>query len=497
MKKRAKAIMIQGTGSGVGKSVLTAALCYLFKKQGIKVAPFKAQNMSLNSFATLDGLEMGRAQVYQAEACGLEPDVRMNPILLKPSADNCSQLILMGKPHSNHNAKNYYKLHQKHRAIAQKAYDSLAAEYDLIVLEGAGSPAEINLQKRDIVNMQMAEYADARVIIVGDIDKGGVFAWMKGTCDLIPLPYQSLINGFIINKFRGDYNLLKPGIKMFEKMVKQKVLGVIPYSHNLIVDEEDAVPANITTNSPLADNVIIGIIYLPHISNFTDFTPLAAEQDVSIIFARTPLELEQCDCIILPGSKATLSDANTLKQHGWFDKIQSLHKRGITIMGICGGYQMLGSKILDPSGLESEVHKIDGIGLLPIVSTIDNEKILRRVKYNLQKNEIFNTDCQICGYEIHMGKTEITDKLIPLVDSDDLSLCVISTNMQVIGTYFHGFFDDDTTRRAFINCLRRRKGLLTLTQQLNYASFRQEQFHNLAALVENNCDIKQLYALIS
>ncbi|MEW5944721.1 MAG: cobyric acid synthase [bacterium] len=497
MSGKAKAIMVQGTGSGVGKSVLVAALCFIFREKGIKVAPFKAQNMSLNSFVTTGGHEMGRAQVYQAEASGLEPDVRMNPILIKPSADNCSQVILMGKPAGNSDAKNYYGNHERHREIVRRAYDSLAAEYNVIVLEGAGSPAEINLQQRDVVNMSMAEHAAAGVLIVGDIDKGGVFAWMKGTFDLVQPRHRTLIKGFLINKFRGDVSLLEPGIRKFEKMVKRRVLGVIPYSHDLMVDEEDAVPIILTTTSTLPDHVTIGVVYLPRMSNFTDFIPLAREPDVSLCFARSPNELDKCDCVIIPGSKATLADAVVIKQAGWFEKIRDLHRRGVAIVGVCGGYQMLGRKILDPHGIESEIAETDGLGLLPIVSRIEGDKILRRVERRMLDGEIFDDSCLVRGYEIHMGRTDVAGEVALLVDSGDEPLCVSSPDHSVIGTYFHGFFDDDATRRAFINQIRQRKGLNPLGKTFAYAGFRREQFEKLASLVENHCDMDEIYGLIA
>jgi adenosylcobyric acid synthase len=488
--------MIQGTGSGVGKSIITAALCRIFKDRGVKVAPFKAQNMALNSFVTRDNCEMGRAQVYQAEACGVEPDVRMNPILLKPSADNCSQVIIMGKPAGSRSAKNYYKDFECHREVVTQAYDSLASEYEVIVIEGAGSPAEINLQKWELVNMHMAAYAKAPVLIVGDIDRGGVFAWMKGTYDLVLDHYRPMIKGFLINKFRGDVSLLEPGIKTFEKIVNSKVLGVIPYFHHISVDEEDTMPHDLVSDASEKEYVTIGMVPVSHLSNFTDFIPLAHEKDVNLMFASHPLELEKCDCIIIPGSKSTISDAVILKQSGWFHKIQQLHLRGKIIVGICGGFQMLGQQICDPYAIESPQFQTQGINLLPLVSTIEKTKKLSQVCLSLQQTEIFPLSCSVRGYEIHMGKTEIIGSLSPLFHTSDISTGVCSDDCSIIGTYVHGFFDDDTARRAFINFLRLRKGLKPLNKGLSYHDYRQTQFENLANHVRQNCSMNEIYELI-
>lgn len=496
MIHKAKSLMIQGTGSGVGKSIITAAFCRIFKEMGLCVAPFKAQNMALNSFVTADDCEMGRAQVYQAEACGLAPDVRMNPILLKPSADNCSQVIIMGKPAGSRNAKNYYKDFERHREVVRQAYDSLASDYELIVIEGAGSPAEINLQKWEIVNMHMAAYAQSPVLIVGDIDKGGVFAWMKGTYDLVLDQYRPLIKGFLINKFRGDVSLLMPGIRDFENMVNSKVFGVIPYFHDVRVDEEDSLPRDLASHASEKEFVTLAMVPVSHMSNFTDFIPLGHEQDVNLIFASHPLELERCDCIIIPGSKSTAADAALLDQAGWFQKIRELHGRGKVIVGICGGFQMLGQQILDPFTIESPLTQLEGINLLPLISTMEKKKKLSQVILNLKNSEIFPHACTAKGYEIHMGTTEITGPVLPLFDTHDISAGVSSEDQSVIGTYVHGFFDDDSTRRAFINYLRMRKGLKPRENGLHYHAFREKQFDRLAEHVRENCDMEEIYELI-
>lgn len=496
-KRRAQALMIQGTGSGVGKSVLVAAFGRIFRGRGLNVAPFKAQNMALNSYVTADGLEMGRAQVYQAEACGLRPDVRMNPILLKPSADNCSQVILLGRPEGNHNARNYYSRYERHREIVRKAYDELAREYDLIVIEGAGSPAEINLQDRDLVNMQMAYYAGAKVLIVGDIDRGGVFAWMKGTYDLIQDKYKSLVRGFLINKFRGDRTLLEPGIKMFEEeRIKPPVLGVIPYFRDIWVDEEDAIPLHARRLKIDTEKVVIGVVVPPRISNFTDFTVLALEPDISLRFLRNPTEVDLCDCIILPGSKAALADSVHLNQSGWAMRIREAWGRGAAIVGICGGYQMLGEKLFDPHGVESDLREAKGLGLLPVETTIERQKVLRQVCYRTLPSPVFPQGIMVRGYEIHMGRTEIKGRVLPLFNIPETAVAVMSERSPVFGTYVHGIFDQDQARRSFINWLRQQKGLPPLRSGFSYRLFRQEQLDKLAAVVRENCEMEQILQLL-
>lgn len=486
--------MVQGTGSGVGKSVLTAALARYFHKKGTRVAPFKAQNMALNSFVTLDGLEMGRAQVYQAEACGLEPDVRMNPILLKPSAENQSQVILLGKSKGNRKAREYYAEFQEHWDIARNAYDSLASEFDLMVLEGAGSPAEINLQATDLVNMRMAEHAGASALIVGDIDRGGVFAWMKGTFDLLREEHKDLVKGFIINKFRGDRTLLEPGIKMFQEMAGRPVVGVVPYQREILVDEEDSLSLNFSRGTESRGRISIGVVYLPRISNFTDFVPLALEKDVSLFYLKDPWDMERCDCVILPGSKSTLADAQYLNENGWFDKIVEFKERGGAMVGVCGGYQMLGHSISDLGGVEGQLKMARGLGLLPVETEFLADKILKRVSYKVKKNGFFRDAGEeelgyVYGYEIHMGRTKICGEVKALLEADDPSVAVSSIDCSVLGTYIHGLFDSDLFRRAFINRLREKKGMEPVKSGLLYKEFREAQLDGLARLVEEHLDM--------
>lgn len=488
--------MIQGTGSGVGKSILVAALGRIFKEMGVKVAPFKAQNMALNSFVTAEGLEIGRAQAYQAEACGLKPDIRMNPVLLKPSADSSSQVIILGRPSGNLNARDYYSRYQEHRSIVEWVYDELASEYEVVLIEGAGSPAEINLQSRDLVNMKMADYAGASVLIVGDIDRGGVFAWMKGTYDLIQSHYKPLVKGFLINKFRGDRTLLEPGIKMFEEMAGVPVLGVLPYFRDIWVDEEDAIPPKDRGFVHDTEKVVIGVIVPQRISNFTDFIALEQEPDVSLRFLKSPVEADLCDCLILPGSKATLADARSLSKQGWFERLRNACNRGTAIVGICGGYQMLGERLFDPDGVESDLREISGLGFLPLVTTIAPGKVLRQISCRTCPSPLFSEDIQVTGYEIHMGRTEIKGPVRPLFDLPDAALGVMAENAPVLGTYVHGIFDEDAARDMFLNWLRKRKGLPPRATGFSYKLFREEQFNRLATLVREHCDLERILELL-
>ena len=409
--------MIQGTGSGVGKSIITAGFCRQFFLEGLRVAPFKAQNMSLNSFVTQDGGELGRAQAYQAEACGIKPHVSMNPILLKPSGDNISQVIVMGKVTENRDARNYYAQHKKHETAVRKAFDQLSREYELIVLEGAGSPAEINLKQWDLVNMPMAQMAKAPVIIVGDIDRGGVFAWMKGTYDLLEPEEKDRVAGFIVNKFRGDLNLLTPGLRQFEDLVHKPVLGVIPYCRDLFVDEEDAIP---TVAYPSAQKDTGGldtaVIWYPRISNFTDVSPLAADPSVTVRYVSNAAQLGNPDLIILPGSKNTLGDLEFLKQQGLDHAISECFRSGSTIIGICAGFQMLGKTVRDPDNMESRLSEVSGLDLLDLETTLLKLKNTRQVSQATLTCPLFPQGLPIEGYEIHMGKSEFKSNYIPLFD---------------------------------------------------------------------------------
>ena len=422
----AKTLMIQGTGSGVGKSIITAALCRIFYREGHKVAPFKAQNMSLNSYVTEEGGEIGRAQVFQAEACGIAPHVSMNPILLKPNADNNSQVIVMGKVVGQRNAKDYYANRPSFVKEVKAAFDTLKNKYELIIMEGAGSPAEINLRQHDMVNMAMADMADAPVLIVGDIDRGGVFAWMKGTLDLLSESEQKRVRGFIINKFRGDVDLLTPGLTQFEEMTGKPILGVIPFDAELFVDEEDAIPHH---NSPFLSNnpsmVDVAIVQFPHIANFTDFSPLVSDPGVAVRYVRSPVQAGQPDLLILPGTKNTIGDMQFMKEMGWEQFIRSFHKNDGLILGLCGGFQMLGTRLLDPDHIESSIKEIKGLGFIQAITTMEHEKVTQRRIRPTLSSSVFEQGLEVDGYEIHSGRTEF-QKEYPLLFQPSNGDCPLS-----------------------------------------------------------------------
>ena len=497
----AKTLMIQGTGSGVGKSIITAALCRAFSREGHNVAPFKAQNMSLNSYVTEDGGEIGRAQMYQAEACGVAPHVAMNPILLKPNTDNNSQVIVMGKVMGQRNAKDYYADRPSFVKEVAGAFDTLKNKYELIVMEGAGSPAEINLRKYDMVNMAMAEMADAPVVIVGDIDRGGVFAWMKGTLDLLSESEQKRVRGFIINQFRGDIDLLTPGITQFEEMTGKPVLGVIPFDKELFVDEEDAIPHH---SSPFLSNdpsmVDVAIVQLPHIANFTDFSPLVADPGVAVRYVRSPVQAGSPDLLILPGTKNTIGDLQFMKEMGWEQYIRSFHEKGGLILGLCGGFQMLGTRLLDPDHIESSIEEIAGLDFIQATTIMEYEKITRRRIHSTLSSSIFEAGLEVDGYEIHSGRTNFK-KDYPLLFQPSNGECPHSLGIRnaegnIIGTYLHGFLDNDPIREGFLNYVRKRKDLPQPSENFNYREFRSRQLDRLADLVTQSINMNEVKRII-
>ena len=440
----AKGIMIQGTMSSAGKSYIVTGLCRYYARQGYRVAPFKSQNMALNSYVTKDGLEMGRAQVVQAEAAGKEPSVYMNPILLKPTTDVGSQVIVEGKSIGNIRAKEYFAYKTKLIPNILSAYNKLAQDNDIIIIEGAGSPAEINLKENDIVNMGLAKLLDVPVVLVGDIDPGGVFAQLYGTIELLPDDEKDLIKGLIINKFRGDVELLRPGLKMLEDKCGKRVLGVVPMS-NVKIDEEDSITSAFSKELMADADIDIAIIKLPRISNFTDFSPLCGVNGVSVRYVTSPIELGTPDLIIIPGSKSTITDLRWLKQSGLFDMIHGL-SRDIPVLGICGGYQMLGLKILDPEGIEGGGEE-NGLELLPMITTLDSTKTTRQVEGVLNGIEgafSFLNGRSYVGYEIHNGKSEY-------VSEDKCG--------NVFGSYIHGLFDKSDVTRAVVEYLYSRRGM--------------------------------------
>ena len=495
----AKTIMVQGTGSHVGKSVITAALCRLLRQKGFRVAPFKAQNMSNNSYVTADGGEIGRAQAVQAEACGIQPTVHMNPILLKPNSDLGAQVIVWGKPVKTMQAREY-KFHASSflRQVKQSLH-LLTEQYEVVVIEGAGSPAEINLQEHDIVNMKIAELADAPVILVGDIDRGGVFASFVGTLELIPEKDRGRIKAFLINKFRGDASLLQPGIDYLFDRTGIPTLGIIPYESKLGILEEDGlsderIQTNWKPQSP--DQISIDVIWLPRISNFTDFAPLDQEESVALTYLREVPDHFPDVCII-PGTKSTVADLQFLKATGFDCWIQECVKHGTTVIGICGGYQMLGQRILDPLGVESNDVETQVLGLIPAVTTFRSEKMTKQIRAMH-----FESKIEVKGYEIHMGETQLLETLRPMFQvtkrgGDQVALDdgVSVQNGQIWGTYLHGIFDSSKFRTYFLNELRKWKKLPPL-QPSNDAPTREQLYDRLADLVRSNIRLDLFYRIL-
>ena len=502
--RQAKAIQICGTGSGVGKSVITSGLCRIFLQDGYRVCPFKAQNMALNSFVTKEQGEIGRAQATQAQACRIEPTVDMNPVLIKPTSDCGAQVIVCGKAAGNMSARAYILYKEKLRDVVRKSFKRLAGEYELVVIEGAGSPAEINLKSRDIVNMQMARYAGAPVILVGDIDKGGVFAWLVGTLALLSAKERKMVKGLIINKFRGDKSLLKGGIDFLERRTGIKVLGVVPYFRDIRISEEDSVALDSCTDkrAKRRDALAIDVIYLPHISNFTDFDALERERDVKLRYIRRPQEIENPDVLVIPGTKNTIGDLQYLTRTGLARRIQSVfnNRRLTVLIGICGGYQMLGVKICDKHSLESNAGEIEGLGILPAKTYLEKEKTLTRVRARELASGM-----EISGYEIHHGRTQFlpdgpgSGAAFEIFERNGKRVkCFDGMNSpdgRVLGTYIHGLFDNDNFRRSWLNRIRQRKGLPALTEGVSFSP--DKEFDKLAQLLRENIDIGKVYEIIS
>lgn len=524
--KGARAVMVAGTMSNAGKSFVAAGLCRVFTEDGYRVAPFKAQNMALNSFVTEDGGEMGRSQVVQARACRKKPDVRMNPILLKPTTDKGSQVILLGHPVADMDAKEYYRHKKDYLPALRRAYESLALENDIIVLEGAGSPAEINLKDQDLVNMPMAQMADASVILVGNIDPGGVFAQLYGTIKLLEPNDQERIKGLIINKFRGDITILEPGLKMLEDLTGKKVIGVLPYADirlepedSLAMEEDEgtfsASQQSVPAGVPVLD---IAVIRLPKISNFTDFEALRRESDVRVRYVSSRRELGMPDAVILPGTKSTIRDLMWLRDHDLETGIREAVRKGAFLVGICGGYQMLGTRILDPDGAEM-AGEIRGLGYLKMETVFSTEKILRQ-RERISSFGIPELDGKkISGYEVHMGRAvergdfdtcggpdldgdhdtggnpgteEQTDILVRALNEE--------RNRNVIGTYLHGLFDEEEFREAFLSYLWERKGMRRIIpdkeMKMTYNAYKEKQLENLAAFLRKHLDIPAIYRMM-
>lgn len=504
----ATCIMMQGTSSHVGKSILVTALCRIFYQDGRQVVPFKAQNMALNSYVTRDGREMGRAQVAQAEAAGLEPVVEMNPVLLKPTGNSCSQVVLMGKPVGNMSAREYHKGYSvKLFEEVKAALKSLQEEYDTIVIEGAGSPAEVNLHDNDIVNMRVARYLKAPVLLIADIDRGGALASLVGTLELLTEEERDLVKGLIINKFRGDVSLLQPAVDFLEEKTGKPVLGVVPYIENIGIDDEDSVSLEEKQADKKERDIHIAVVRTPKISNFTDFDCLAGESDVSLYYVTDVNSLGSPDLIMLPGSKNTTEDLLYLRDSGLEAAIQKAVTSGTPLIGICGGYQMLGREIRDPHHTESQHDRVKGMGFLEMATEFSTEKLTSQVEASCHSWSFLGTKISasgLKGYEIHMGETFFVgaDDFHPLTITRRAGkACQVQEGTGrrdglVFGTYIHGIFDHDGFRRMVINALRRKKGLKPLANTRNVYAEKQRSYDKLADIVRSSLDMDKLRSIM-
>lgn len=492
MNKNLHPLMLAGTGSDVGKSIIAAAFCRIFLQDGYHPAPFKAQNMALNSYATPEGLEIGRAQAVQAEAAGVPCHTDMNPLLLKPSSDHTSQVVLNGCPIGNRNAYEYFRREGREelRKEVHAAFDRLAARYNPVVMEGAGSISEINLRDSDLVNLPMAMHAGADVILVADIDRGGVFASVYGSVMLLRPEERKHIKGILINKFRGDIRLFESGVKMLEDLCGVPVVGVVPYYKDIYIEEEDSVMLQTKNIRAGQGKVNVAVVLLRHLSNFTDFNVLERDPRVHLFYTNNTDELMKADIILLPGSKSTLSDLYELRRNGVAQTIVRAHREGATVMGICGGYQLMGREVCDPDHVEGEIERLPGLGLLPVSTRMQGEKVTRQVRFR------FLEDSAVCeGYEIHMGTTmPLADvpvsPLNHLADGREDGYFVDRTCM---GTYVHGILDNpsviDYLLEPFADKLKE--------TAFDYKAFKEEQYDKLAAHVRKHVDLPLIYQILT
>ncbi|WP_347838190.1 cobyric acid synthase [uncultured Draconibacterium sp.] len=482
-EKKYKPIMFVGTGSDVGKSIINAGFCRIFKQDGLKPAPFKAQNMSLNSFPTADGLEIGRAQAVQAEACGINCRVEMNPVLLKPTGYMDSQIVLNGKPWANKSAKAYFNETDRDFLFneAMKAFSKLEKAYNPIVVEGAGSISEVNLWEKDITNMRVALAKNAATYLIADIDKGGVFGSVYGSVLLLPDAERELIKGIIINKFRGDITLFEHGAKQLEKLCGIPVVGIIPHFRDIYIDDEDSVVVDKKRFEAVQGKTNIAVVLLPHMSNFTDFNYLEKLSEVNLFYAATPADLDAADIVILPGSKNTIADLLYLQKQGMTGAVKMAHKKGKAVYGICGGYQMMGEWISDPDHVESTIDKIPGLGILPVITTLSKEKITEQCTFefqNLLKGK---------GYEIHMGETSCK-KPKPLCYINGKKPDGYYLDAKTWGTYIHGILDNTEIVKRM---LEEAGGGVNST--FDFQEFKQQQYDKLADLIRENVDLNYIY----
>lgn len=492
MNKNLHPLMLAGTGSDVGKSIIAAAFCRIFLQDGYHPAPFKAQNMALNSYATPEGLEIGRAQAVQAEAAGVPCHTDMNPLLLKPSSDHTSQVVLNGRPIGNRNAYEYFRREGREelRKEVHAAFDRLAARYNPVVMEGAGSISEINLRDSDLVNLPMAMYAGADVILVADIDRGGVFASVYGSVMLLRPEERKHIKGILINKFRGDIRLFESGVKMLEDLCGVPVVGVVPYYKDIYIEEEDSVMLQTKNIRAGQGKVNIAVVLLRHLSNFTDFNVLERDPRVHLFYTNNTDELMKADIILLPGSKSTLSDLYELRRNGVAQAIVRAHREGATVMGICGGYQLMGQEVCDPGHVEGEIERLPGLGLLPVSTRMQGEKITRQVRFHFLEG---SETCE--GYEIHMGTTT------PLADAPASPLNHLADGREdgyfadrtCMGTYVHGILDNpsviDYLLEPFADKLKE--------TTFDYKAFKEEQYDKLAAHVRKHVDLPLIYQILT
>ena len=492
MNKNLHPLMLAGTGSDVGKSIIAAAFCRIFLQDGYHPAPFKAQNMALNSYATPEGLEIGRAQAVQAEAAGVPCHTDMNPLLLKPSSDHTSQVVLNGRPIGNRNAYEYFRREGREelRKEVHAAFDRLAVRYNPVAMEGAGSISEINLRDSDLVNLPMAMHAGADVILVADIDRGGVFASVYGSVMLLRPEERKHIKGILINKFRGDIRLFESGVKMLEDLCGVPVVGVVPYYKDIYIEEEDSVMLQTKNIRAGQGKVNVAVVLLRHLSNFTDFNVLERDPRVHLFYTNNTDELMKADIILLPGSKSTLSDLYELRHNGVAQAIVRAHREGATVMGICGGYQLMGREVCDPDHVEGEIERLPGLGLLPVSTRMQGEKVTRQVRFR------FLEDSAVCeGYEIHMGTTTpLADvpvsPLNHLADGREDGYFVDRTCM---GTYVHGILDNpsviDYLLEPFADKLKE--------TAFDYKAFKEEQYDKLAAHVRKHVDLPLIYQILT
>lgn len=483
-KQQLRPIMFVGTASDVGKSVITAGFCRIFKQDGYTPAPFKAQNMSLNSFATPEGLEIGRAQAVQAEAAGIPCHTDMNPVLLKPTSEKSSQIVLHGKPVGNMSARDYFKAEGREKLLQEVkgSFKRLSSKYNPVVMEGAGSISELNLKHRDITNMRMAKEAGASTYLITDIERGGIFASLYGTVALLEPDERALIKGIIINKFRGDNSLFEEGKTMIEQLCGVPVVGILPYFKDIVIEEEDSVSLKQKLSKAVSGKVNIAVILLDRLSNFTDFSRLETDPRVNLFYTKDPQEVSKADIIILPGSKNTIEDTNAIKNNGVAHAIHHAYNQGKTVIGICGGYQMLGETIADPQHLESSIEETSGLALLPVKTVLKPQKTTKQSSFKFQDNQ---EEC--LGYEIHMGETLAREEK-PLNFLKNGKTDGYFLNERCWGTYMHGILDNPLVINKLLSDFTQEQ-----QQMPDYNEFKEQQYDKLAALLREHIDMQQIY----